>query len=180
MNGFKNYQKQTLADRNDISWTSKMVRGLQSWASGFFNIFRRRSFTFGGNQLETLYRPEKWQMDDPYIVNRQNEVYSDPIVGGSEPRVTISKNINLGKTYDNSAWRPVTPEAVLEKFNEPNEPEEEIIDETNYWKKLSKFSTSSNRKKKSFYWRSFPVLSNRRSGGNLSVLLLQNCKQNIL
>ena len=165
MNGVKSYQKQYLADRNDIPWTSRMVRSLQNWASGFFNIFRRRSFTFGRNQLETLYRPEKWQMDDPYIVNRKSEVYGEPIEGGSEPRVAIATNINLGKTYDNSAWRPVTTKAVLERFKEP---EDEIIDEANYWRKLPKFFTSSNRKMKSFYWRSFPVLSNRRSGGKTS------------
>ena len=112
-------------------------------------------------------------MDDPYIVNRQNEVYSEPIAGGSEPRVSIATNINLGKTYDNSAWRPVTTEAVLESVQQS---EDEIIDETNYWRKLPNFSTSSNRKQKSFYWRSFPFLSNRRSGGKISTLFFTNIK----
>ena len=43
--------------------------------------------------------------------------------------------------------------------------ENEIIDETNYWRKLKKFSTSSNSKNKTYHWRSFPILSNQRSGG---------------
>merc|ERR1712012_169175 len=128
VNNFKKYSSK----RNDSPWTIRMMNSIQSWTSGFFNLFRRRSSSFGSNYLQTLYRPEKWQLDNPYIVDRKNDIYT-------EPRLT-------------------TTETTTEKE------ENEIIDETNYWRKMKNFSTSSNSKNKTYHWRSFPILSNQRSG----------------
>ena len=142
-----------------------MMRSIQSWTSGFFNLFRRRSFSFGSNYLQTLYRPEKWQLDNPYIVDRKNDIYSEPVYSGSQPRVSVVRNINLPSTYDDSSWRPVTEPRLTTTETTTEKEENEIIDETNYWRKLKNFSTSSNSKNKTYHWRSFPILSNQRSGG---------------
>jgi len=140
------------------------MRSIQSWTSGFFNLFRRRSFSFGSNYLQTLYRPEKWQLDNPYIVDRKNDIYSEPVYSGSQPRVSVVRNINLPSTYDDSSWRPVTEPRLTTTETTTEKEENEIIDETNYWRKLKNFSTSSNSKIKTYHWRSFPILSNQRSG----------------
>jgi len=50
--------------------------------------------------------------------------------------------------------------------DDTNDIQDEIISESNYWKKIPRFSTSSNYKKKTFHWRSYPILTNRRSDGN--------------
>ena len=218
------------SDRSSGIWPVRMMRGVRnsvkSWTDGLFNFFRRRSFTpslpalptlpsfslpFTSNKLATLYRPEAWELDDPYTrkrkdryhqqvvnlfngnrrnYNRMSNVeltasrseantvekqriqskrrnikkrpYSDltVAVSGTEikPRIVKPKS-----NYDHSAWKPVTRPNV--ETNLVEEEEEEVISERNFWKKIPQFSTSSNNTMDTFHWRSYPILSNRRSDG---------------
>ena len=83
------------SDRNDGIWPLRMMRGVRnrvrSWTDGLFNFFRRRSFTplmptlpsfslpFTSNNLDTLYRPETWELDDPYARKRKDRYHQQVI-----------------------------------------------------------------------------------------------------
>ena len=84
------------SDRNDGVWPFRMMRGVRnrvrSWTDGLFNFFRRRSFTvpvmptlpsfslpFTSNNLDTLYRPETWELDDPYTRKRKDRYHQQVV-----------------------------------------------------------------------------------------------------
>lgn len=217
------------SDRNDGGvWPFRMMRGVRnsvrSWTDGLFNLFRRRSFTpvmptlpsfslpFTSNNLDTLYRPEAWELDDPYTRKRKDRYHQQVVnlfdanrrnykrmsstdnelaVSGSEmkevakpigikrrnfnkrpnsellvsatevkPRVVKAKS---NSNYDHSAWKPVArPHSATNMLEEQGE---RAVRERNYWKKIPQFLTSSNNTMDTFHWRSYPLLSNRRSDG---------------
>ena len=113
-------------------------------------------------------------MDDPYVKKRRNDFYpqQEPVmsVSSSNPRISVRRINTMTDrmtSFDDGAWKPVTEADVGQ--NEVKE-EDDVISESNYWKKIPKFSTSSNfnRKRNTFHWRNYPILSNRRSDGKKS------------
>ena len=216
-------------DRNDGVWPFRMMRGVRnrvrSWTDGLFNFFRRRSFTpvmptlpsfslpFTSNNLDTLYRPETWELDDPYTRKRKDRYHqqvvdlfdanrrnykrmsstgselsasgselqeiakplrtkrrnfkirpnSELVVSATEVKPRVVKASKSKSNYDHSAWKPVArPHPPSKRLEEQEERE---ISERSYWKRIPNFLTSSNNTMDTFHWRSYPLLSNRRSDG---------------
>ena len=84
------------SDRNDGVWPFRMMRGVRnsvrSWTDGLFSFFRRRSFTpvmptlpsfslpfTTSNNLDTLYRPQPWELDDPYERKRKDRYHQQVV-----------------------------------------------------------------------------------------------------
>ena len=224
------------SDRNDGVWPFRMMRGVRnnvrSWTDGLFNLFRRRSFTpvmptlpsfslpftSKSNSLDTLYRPEAWELDDPYTRKRKDRYHQQVVdlfdanrrnykrmsstdtelaVSGSEMK-EVSKPIGIKRrhfrkrpnselivsatevkprvvkaksnsNYDHSAWKPVArPHSGTNRLEEQ---EERAVSERSYWKKIPQFLTSSNNTMDTFHWRSYPLLSNRRSDGKKGIFI---------
>ena len=101
------------------------------------------------------------------FLTKVKKIKAQPFASASSPRISIRKS--SGVSYDDAAWKPVANPDIYnhdDDDDDTNDIQDEIISESNYWKKIPRFSTSSNYKKKTFHWRSYPILTNRRSDGN--------------
>ena len=147
-------------------WPLRLLEGarerMSNWAAGMFNLFRRRS-----NSLETLYRPHKSQLTKPYAQRRNDQQSSSSSRVNTRTKTktkTMTKTIAQEKNYfGENNWKPVTnPELtarvgkVVDRVNVTN---------TNYWKALPNFVTSSGTKLKTYFWRHFPRILSRSSDG---------------
>ena len=109
-----------------------------------------------GSELQEIAKPLRTKRRNFKI--RPN---SELVVSATEvkPRVVKANKSN----YDHSAWKPVArPHSPSKRLEEQEERE---ISERSYWKRIPKFLTSSNNTMDTFHWRSYPLLSNRRSDG---------------
>ena len=92
VDGLHNIKRQT-THINDEFWPMRILRslgqGVTSWTSGLVNMFRRHSSS-PSNTLETLYRPEKWMMDDPYGRRIDTNIHENSFIG---PK---ARSMNIG------------------------------------------------------------------------------------
>ena len=146
-------------------WPLRLLEGarerMSSLAAGMFNLFRRRS-----NTLDTLYRPHKSELTSPYLTS------------SSSNQLSTTQNRD-DKYFGSNNWRPVTnPDLVRterkgqviavrtdRKDDVRTDRKDEAVNDTNYWKVLPNFVTSSGKKLRTYFWRQFPRIVNRSSNG---------------
>ena len=144
-------------------WPLRLLERMSSWATGMFRVLRRRT-----NTLDTLYRPHKSQFSRPYKTQRRRDQET------SSSSVSSSEQRN-NKYFGANNWRPVTNPDLMRTDRKPttNSPDltdrkDEIVNDTNYWKILPNFITSSGSKLRTYFWRHFPRILNRSSNGRLA------------
>ena len=143
-------------------WPLRLLERMSSWATGMFRVLRRRS-----NTLKTLYRPHKSQFSRPYQTQRRRDQQT------SSSSMSSSEQRN-NKYFGANNWRPVTNPELMRRDRKPTsspdltERTEEAVNDSNYWKILPNFVTSSGRKLKTYFWRHFPRILNRSSNGRLA------------
>ena len=154
-------------------WPLRLLERMSSWATGVFGVLRRRS-----NTLDTLYRPHKSQFSRPYKTQRRRDQQT------SSSSVSSSEQRN-NKYFGANNWRPVTNPDLMRTDRKPTtkspdltDRKDEIVNDTNYWKILPNFITSSGSKLRTYFWRNFPRILNRSSNGRLKDATVQ-CKNTV-
>ena len=144
-------------------WPLRLLERMSSWATGMFRVLRRRS-----NTLKTLYRPHKSQFSRPYKTQRRR----DQVTSSSSGHQLVSTSENRNEKYFGANnWRPVTNPDLMRTDQKPTispeltERTEEAVNDSNYWKILPNFVTSSGSKLRTYFWRHFPRILNRSSNG---------------
>ena len=143
-------------------WPLRLLERMSSWATGMFRVLRRRS-----NTLKTLYRPHKSQFSRPYNTHRSGDQQTS---SSSSSSVSTAEKRN-NKYFGANNWRPVTNPDLMRTDRKPTQSpdltarKDEIANDTNYWKILPNFVTSSGSKLRTYFWRHFPRILNRSSNG---------------
>ena len=127
---------------SSLFWPLRLLRGM-------FNMFNRRS-----NTLDTLYRPHK--LNKPYVRRRDRDQTS------SASLVNTQKE---DKYFGSNNWRPVTNPNLVGRKDRADKVVN-VTNDTNYWKLLPDFVTSSGKKLRTYFWRNFPRILNRSSNGS--------------
>ena len=146
-------------------WPLTLLERMSSWATGMIRGLRRRS-----NTLKTLYRPHKSQFSRPYKTQRRQDQLTSSSSSNIQHRLVSSAE---DKYFGANNWRPVTNPDLMRTDRKPTDSpdltdrKDETVNDTNYWKILPNFVTSSGNKLKTYFWRNFPRILNRSSNGRL-------------